>query len=95
MESMRMTSKALREPVERVTVYLTPQNRKRLASLRGEEKTKTLNEALNRVFEREEKQHHFEEFMNTVKNVKPVTPLASGVDTVRMLREDRDHDVYA
>ena len=90
-----MTSKALREPVERVTVYLTPQNRKRLANLRRGEKTKTVNEALNRVFEREEKQHHFEEFMNTVKRVKPVTPLVSGIDTVRMLREGRDHDVYA
>jgi hypothetical protein len=84
---------ALREPVERVTVYLTPQNRRRLANLQRGEKTKTINEALNHVFEQEEKQRYFEEFMNTVKNTQPVTPLVSGVDTVRMLREGRDHDI--
>ena len=84
---------ALREPVERVTVYLTPQNRKRLANLRRGEKTRTVNEALNRVFEREEKQRHFEELMDSVRNTKPVTPFISGVDTIRMLREGRDHAV--
>ncbi|MEL6722785.1 MAG: hypothetical protein AAFP10_06140 [Pseudomonadota bacterium] len=82
---------ALREPVERVTVYLTPQNRRRLANLRRGEKTKTVNEALNYVFEREEKQRYFEEFMDTVRNTKPVTPLVSGVNTIRRLREGRDH----
>ncbi|MEM6406089.1 MAG: hypothetical protein AAF669_05820 [Pseudomonadota bacterium] len=81
---------ALREPVERVTVYLTPQNRRRLANLRRGEKTKTVNEALNYVFEREEKQRYFEEFMDTVRNTKPVTPLVSGVNTIRRLREGRD-----
>lgn len=81
----------LRESVEQATVYLTPQNRRRLANLCLVETTRKINEALDRAFEKEE-QRYFEGFMHTVKNLKPITLLASSVDAIRRLRESRDND---
>ena len=81
----------IREQVERVTVYLTPKNKQRLAQLRRGEKTKKLNEALDRAFADDEKDQAFEAFMDRLEKVKPVEPSVSSVDAVRMLREGRDH----
>jgi len=89
-----MTTKKRRELVERVTVYLTSRNRKRLANLRRGEKTKTINAALDHAFEKAEKQHYFAEFMGNIKQIKPMAPLISSIDATRNLRDGRDHDIH-
>lgn len=91
-EAMIM-AEAIREQVERVTVYLTPQNKQRLASLRRGQKTKKLNEVLNQAFEVEDRKNAFEEFMQEVGTIEPVEPIMSSIETVRKLRAGLDHDV--
>ena len=78
---------------ERVTVYLTPQNRQRLASLKRGEKMKKLNEALDFAFEKEERRKAFDGFMESLKAVDPATPIMPSDEIVRMLREGRDGDL--
>lgn len=81
------------EEVERTTVYLTARNRQRLSELRRGEKTKKINEALDRAFEEAEREQAFETFMQELESIEAVTPVMSSVDAVRLLREGRDHDV--
>lgn len=81
------------EEVERTTVYLTARNRQRLSELRRGEKTKKINEALDRAFEEAEREQAFETFMQELEGIETVTPVMSSVDAVRLLREGRDHDV--
>lgn len=81
------------EEVERTTVYLTPRNRQRLSELRRGEKTKKINEALDRAFEAEERDQAFESFMQEIDRVEAVKPVMPVEDALRLLREGRDHDV--
>lgn len=81
------------EAVERTTVYLTSQNRQRLRDLRRGEKTKKINEALDRIFAEEEKKRAFEEFMQEFDALEPVVPSMPSVQATRLLRTGRDHDV--
>jgi hypothetical protein len=81
------------EEVERTTVYLTPRNRQRLGMLRRGEKTRRINEALNRSFEEDEREEAFDVFMQELDAIEPVKPVASSTDAIRDLREGRDHQV--
>ena len=78
---------------ERVTVYLTPRNRQRLAGLQRGEKMKKLNEALDFAFEKDERRKAFDSFMESVSKVKPVIPLMASDEIVRMLRDGKDADL--
>ena len=84
---------AIREQMERVTVYLTPQNKQRLAQLRRGDKTRKLNEALDRAFAMEERAAAFESFMAKVEDIIPAKPVQPSEDSIRALREGRDHEV--
>ena len=84
---------AKRDAVERATVYLTLQNKERLARLRRGEKTRKLNEALDLAFAMEERERAFEAFMRDLDRVEPVQPVQSSIETLRTLREGRDHEV--
>ena len=75
--------------LERATVYLTPKNKHRLATLRRGEKTKTLNEALNHVFAEQERREAFKDFMASVQQITPVKPIVSSAEALRRIREDR------
>ncbi len=86
-------AEATRDQVERATVYLTPRNKERLGKLRRGEKTRKLNEALDRAFAMEEREQAFEVFMEGLDQVEPVRPIRSSAETLRMLREGRDHEV--
>lgn len=86
-------AEATRDQVERATVYLTPQNKKRLAQLRRGEKTRKLNDALDRAFAMEEREQAFETFMDHLNKIEPMKPLQSSAETLRLLREGRDHEV--
>lgn len=86
-------AEAIQDQVERATVYLTPQNKERLARLRRGEKTRTLNEALNRAFEQEEREAAFGTFMRELENIEPATPVMPSAEVVRLLRQGRDHEV--
>lgn len=86
-------AEAARDNLERVTLYLTPQNKQRLAQLRRGEKNKKLNEALDRAFAIEEREASFEKFMAQIDGIAPAKPNQPTAETLRMLREGRDHDV--
>ncbi len=86
-------SEAIKEQVERVTVYLTPHNKKRLSMLRRGEKTKKLNEALDKAFEEEERQKAFQSLMDNVGKINPAESVISSTEIIRMLREGKDHEL--
>jgi uncharacterized membrane protein YqiK len=81
------------EEVERTTVYLTARNKQRLKGLRRGEKTKKLNEALNKAFEGVEREKAFEAFMYELDSIELVKPVMSSIEAIRLLREGRDHEV--
>lgn len=81
------------EEVERTTVYLTPRNRQRLADLRRGEKTKVLNEALDRVFSEGEERKEFLKFLESAKNFSRVKPNMPSEQVLRMLRDGQEEEL--
>ena len=79
--------------VERTTVYLTPLNRLRLSALRRGEKSKKINDALNRAFEEEERKAAFEAFMANLNAVEARESVMPSIEAVRLLRKGKDHEV--
>lgn len=79
--------------VERATVYLTPQNKERLAQLPRGEKTRKLNEALDLAFAMEERERAFDAFMRGLDQMEPVEPVEASIEALRKLRNGHDHDV--
>lgn len=75
------------EPKARMSIYLSAENRKRLAGVPRGLKTTLINDALERVLTEIEKKENFDSFLGAVRSIQPVKSQRSSEEMVRSLRE--------
>ncbi|MGB8817602.1 MAG: hypothetical protein WCC66_06735 [Rhizobiaceae bacterium] len=80
------------EAKARMSIYVTAENRKRLASVPKGLKTALINDALSQVLTAIEKRENFESFLESVRSIQPVKVSKSSEEMVRALREPGSAD---
>jgi hypothetical protein len=82
-----MTLARKSESKARMSVYISAENRKRLAKVPKGLKTTLINDALSQVLASMEKQENFGSFLESVRSIQPVKVPKSSEEMVRALRE--------
>jgi hypothetical protein len=81
---------ALRQKADvkaRMSIYVSAENRRRLANVPKGLKTTLINDALSQVLTAMEKQVNFDSFLESVRSIQPVKVSESSEKMVRALRE--------
>jgi hypothetical protein len=71
----------------RMSIYISEENRRRLADVPRGEKTELVNKALDGVLSDLEKKRNFDDFLEMVRQIKPVKMRKSSEQMIRELRE--------
>jgi hypothetical protein len=82
-----MTLARKSESKARMSIYISAENRKRLAKVPKGLKTTLINDALSQVLTSMEKQENFDRFLESVRSIQPVKVPKSSEEMVRALRK--------
>jgi hypothetical protein len=82
-----MTLARKSESKARMSIYISAENRKRLAKVPKGLKTTLINDALSQVLTSMEKQVNFDSFLESVRSIQPVKVPKSSEEMVRALRK--------
>jgi hypothetical protein len=75
------------EAKARISIDLSAENRKRLASVPKGLKTTLINDALSQVLTAIERRESFDSFLDSVRSIQPVKVSKTSEEMVRALRE--------
>jgi hypothetical protein len=75
------------EAKARMSIYVSAENRKRLASVPKGLKTTLINDALSQVLTAMEKRENFDSFLESLRSIQPVKVPKTSEEMVRELRE--------